>query len=180
MQGAVKERLLKIGLPRSPSSAWPVVALWLYQTRPVNQATLWTILGGFLLLPVGASIKIAEGIPQLDKISIPVLAALVGCFFFARRPLRFWNGFGLAEVLVLIYLIGPFVTSELNADAVVSGSLFLPSLGGYDGLSATISQLLFVLPFLLGRRLLKNSGRHRGNITNADYSWAALLIADSF
>ena len=138
--------------------AWPVVALWLYQTRPVNQATLWTILGGYLLLPVGASIKIAEGIPQLDKISIPVLAALAGCFFFARRPLRFWNGFGLAEVLVLIYLIGPFVTSELNADAVVSGSLFLPSLGGYDGLSATIGQLLFVLPFLLGRRLLKNSG----------------------
>ena len=49
--------------------AWPFVALWLYQTRPVNQATLWTILGGYLLLPVGASIKIAEGIPQLDKIS---------------------------------------------------------------------------------------------------------------
>ena len=69
--------------------AWPFVALWLYQTRPVNQATLWTILGGYLLLPVGASIKLAEGIPQLDKISIPALAALAGCFFFARRPCDF-------------------------------------------------------------------------------------------
>ena len=75
--------------------AWPIVAFWLYSTKPVNQATLWTILGGYLLLPVGASIKLAEGIPQLDKISIPALAALAGCFFFAKRRLRFWNGFGL-------------------------------------------------------------------------------------
>ena len=102
--------------------AWPVVALWLYQTRPINQATLWTILGGYLLLPVGASIKLAEGIPQLDKISIPALAALAGCFFFARRPLRFWNGFGLAEVFLLMFLIGPFVTSELNNDPVCERS----------------------------------------------------------
>lgn len=135
--------------------AWPLVALWLYQTRPVNQATLWTILGAYLLLPVGAGIKLAEGIPQLDKTSIPNLAALLGCLLIKR--LRFWNGFGVAEVLLLMLLIGPFVTSELNADAVVSGSLFLPSLGGYDGVSATIAQLLFVLPFLLGRHLLKNS-----------------------
>ena len=109
--------------------AWPFIALWLYQTRPVNQATLWTILGGYLLLPVGASIKLAEGIPQLDKISIPALAALAGCFFFARRPLRFWNGFGLAEVLLLIYLISPFVTSALNNDPVVSGAVLLPGVG---------------------------------------------------
>ena len=30
------------------------------------------------------------------------------------RRLRFWNGFGVAEVLLLMLLIGPFVTSELN------------------------------------------------------------------
>jgi len=136
--------------------AWPIVALWLYQTRPVNQATLWTILGAQLLLPVGAGIKLAEGIPQLDKTSIPSLAALVGCFLVARR-LRFWNGFGMAEVLLLIFVIGPFVSSAVNDDPVVSGSLFLPSLGGYDGLSAIVAQLLFLLPFFLGRQLLRNS-----------------------
>ena len=137
--------------------AWPVLALWLYQTRPVNQATLWTILGGYLLLPVGASIKLAEGIPQLDKISIPSLAALAGCLFFARRPLRFWNGFGLAEVLLLMYLIGPFLTSELNSDPVLSGPVLLPALSSYDGLAAIIAQLLFLLPFFFGRQLLGNS-----------------------
>ena len=93
MQGAVQGAVAQNWFATLALLAWPVVALWLYQTRPVNQATLWTILGGFLLLPVGASIKIAEGIPQLDKISIPALAAVIGCFFFARRDLRFWNGF---------------------------------------------------------------------------------------
>jgi hypothetical protein len=137
--------------------AWPVVAFWLYSTRPVNQATLWTILGGYLLLPVGASIKLAEGIPQLDKISIPALAALAGCFVFARRPLRFWYGFGLTEVLLLMFLICPFVTSVLNNDTVVSGTVLLPGVGAYDGLSAMVTQTLFILPFFLGRQLLRSS-----------------------
>jgi hypothetical protein len=136
---------------------WPFVGLWLYQTRPVNQATLWTIIGGYLLLPVGAMIKLAEGIPQLDKVSIPALAALAGCFFFARRPPRFWNGFGLTEVLLLGFLFGPIVTSGLNHDPVVSGAVLLPGVGVYDGLSAVVSQFLFVAPFFLGRQLLKNS-----------------------
>jgi hypothetical protein len=135
--------------------AWPIVALWLYQTRSVNQATLWTILGAYLLLPVGASIKLAAGIPQLDKVSIPNLAALVGCLLIRR--LRFSNGFGVTEVLLLMLVIGPFVTSELNADPVISGSLFLPSLDAYDGLSAAIAQLVFLLPFFLGRQLFKTS-----------------------
>jgi hypothetical protein len=137
--------------------AWPFVALWLYRTRPVNQATLLTILGAYLLLPVGASIKLAAGIPQLDKVSIPALVALAGCFLFSTRRARFWNGFGLAEVLMLMLLIGPVVTSELNNDPVASGAVLLPGVGTYDGLSAFVSQFLFLTPFFLGRQLLRNS-----------------------
>ena len=74
--------------------AWPFVALWLYQTRPVNQATLWTILGGYLLLPVGASIKLAEGIPQLDKISIPSPCCSCGMPLLCRRPCDFGTDLG--------------------------------------------------------------------------------------
>ena len=134
---------------------WPLVAFWLYSTRPVTQATLWTILGGYLLLPVGASIKLAEGIPQLDKISIPALAALAGCLLFSKRRLRFWYGFGLAEVLLLMFLVGPFITSELNTDPVRSGAVLSPGVSAYDGLSAIVAQFLFILPFFFGRQLFK-------------------------
>ena len=91
---------------------WPVVAFWWYRTRPVGQATLRTILWAYLLLPVDAFIKLAPGIPQLDKISLPNLAALMGCILCAGRRLRFWNGLGMPEVLLFMLLIGPFITSD--------------------------------------------------------------------
>ena len=65
-------------------ASWPLVVLWLYHARPPNQATLWTILGALLLLPVGAEIKF-EMIPVFDKSSIPGLAALIACLFPAYR-----------------------------------------------------------------------------------------------
>jgi hypothetical protein len=135
--------------------AWVPIALWLYQTRSISQATLWTILGGYLLLPVGTGIKIIEGIPQLDKTSVPCLAALLGCLLKTR--LRLWRAFGIPEILLLVLLIGPFVTSVLNNDAVISGSLILPPLGPYDGLSAAVAEFLFLIPFFLGRQLFATS-----------------------
>jgi hypothetical protein len=135
---------------------WPVVALYLYETRPVNQATLWTILGGFLLLPVGAAIKL-EMIPQFDKISIPNLAALIGCMLVLRGTPRLWYGFGLPEVLLLMWLLGPFITSEFNTDSLTYGSIFLPATTLYDALSAVVAQFIFMIPFFLGRQLMRNS-----------------------
>lgn len=136
---------------------WPVVAVWLYHTRPVGRATMWTILGGQLLLPVGAFIKLAPGIPQLDKIAIPNLVALIGCILCVRRPLRFWNGFRLPEVFLLMLLIGPFITSQFNGDVVKSGSVFLASVGNYDALSSVVAEFLFIIPFFLGRQILNRA-----------------------
>ena len=137
--------------------AWPIVALWLYRTRPVNQATLWTILGALTAASRGRQHQACRRYPAAGQDFDTVPCCSCGMFLHCRRRLRFWNGFGLAEVLLLMLLIGPFVSSELNADPVVSGSLFLPSLGAYDGLSAIVAQLLFLLPFFLGRQLLRNS-----------------------
>src|SRR5688572_25820623 len=135
---------------------WPLVALVLYRIRPVGQATLWTILGGYLLLPVGASIKF-EMVPQLDKSSIPNLAALLGCTLVAQRAFRLSKGLGLAEIFILTLVVGPFVTSELNDDTVMVGSRTLPGVGHYDALSAVVAQFLFLIPFFLGRQFLRDT-----------------------
>src|SRR5262249_38567402 len=65
--------------------------------------------------------------------------------------------FGLADVLVLILLLSPFITSELNSDPVRIGQIVLPGIGQYDALSAVVSQLIFFLPFILGRQVLRSS-----------------------
>jgi hypothetical protein len=136
---------------------WPVVAIALYHMRPVGQATLWTILGAYLLLPVGASIKF-EMVPQFDKNSIASIAALVGCSLVAGRLRWLGHGPGLVQLLVLALLIGPFVTSELNGDTVSVGGRILPGVGHYDAMSAVVAQFIQVIPFFLGRQFLSSAG----------------------
>src|SRR3984885_3488772 len=89
---------------------WPLIAIALYATRSVVQATLWTMLGAQLVLPVGTYFKI-EMVPQLDKYSIPSLCAFVGCALVMGRPINLVRKFGLIEVLMLVFVISPVVTS---------------------------------------------------------------------
>jgi len=135
---------------------WPLVSLCLYLKLPVGQATLWTILGAQLLLPVSVEIKF-EGVPQFDKLSIPNLAALVGCLLVARRPLRIWAGFGFAEIATIIFVVSPFITAELNSDPIVLANRILPAESHYDALSALVRQFFSLIPFFLGRQLLRKS-----------------------
>jgi hypothetical protein len=135
---------------------WPVVAICLYLNQPPGRATLWTILAAQLLLPSAVMIKF-QGIPQLDKISIPNLMVLVGCLVIVRRPLRIWSKLGIVEVLVLMSLVGPFITAELNDDPVVlSSGGILPAETHYDALSAVVAQFLLLIPFFVGRQILRN------------------------
>ena len=133
---------------------WPLVAIWLYTSRPIVQATIWTILAAQLLLPVGTSFKFAM-IPQLDKSSIPSLCALLGCMFVARRSLQVWRGFGLTEILIAAYLVGPLITSLLNGDNIYVGYSVLPGVGLYDGSSAALGQFIALIPFMIGRQFLR-------------------------
>jgi hypothetical protein len=135
---------------------WPVVALYLYSRLPVGQATLWTILGGYLLLPDTLAIKV-EMIPAFDKSTMPNLAALIGCTLYARRLPKIFHAFGLAEVLILLVLIGPFITSMLNSDEIRIGETVLPGVGFYDAGSSAIYKFIFMLPFFLGRQFVRSA-----------------------
>jgi len=134
---------------------WPVVALYLYSRLPVGQATLWTVLGGYLLLPAELSIKF-KMVPAFNKETIPNLAALAGCALYTRRLPRFFRGLGLAEILVLLILIGPFVTSLLNGDTIRIGNTVLPGVGAYDAGSTMIFEFFFMLSFFIGREFLRS------------------------
>lgn len=133
---------------------WPLVSVGLFMTRPLREALLWTVIGGHLLLPVGTEIKF-PGVPAFDKNSIPALAALLGCLASAPRASGSNLRFGLAEVLLIALLVGPFITSEFNSDNLVFGPRLLPGVGHYEALSASVAQLIILIPFMLGRRYLR-------------------------
>jgi hypothetical protein len=138
---------------------WPLVAVRLYRSKSVTEATLWTILGGHMLLPVGTQVDLPM-IPPLGKESIPALVAFLGCRFIAGRRISFIGQRGWVFWLLLLFILGPFVTAELNGDAVFIGGHRLPPIEHYDALSAVINQLIVIMPFFLGRQLFRTEEDH--------------------
>jgi len=138
---------------------WPLVAFAIYRLRPFPEAIAWTVLGALLILPSRVAIKIPM-IPALDKSSVGSLAALLGCSLFSpsvRRRAPYAPG--IVAALILAYVFSPVITSGLNNDPVIAGPVVIPGVGYYDGVSALLSQLIFFLPFLIGKRFLAN-GEH--------------------
>src|SRR4051794_2495373 len=136
---------------------WPLIAIILFARLSLVPATIWTILGGFLFLPANAVIKFGM-VPQLDKSSIPNLCALAGCLAVGGSRFRLWSRFGAIELLILIYLMVPIVTSLQNGDPVMVGDTFLPGVGLYDATSTIISQTIGLIPLILGRQLIRSTG----------------------
>ena len=136
--------------------SFPILALALYQTKPIGEATILTFLCAQLLLPVGTAIKF-EMIPPFDKNTIASFSALAGCLLSARRPLAGSQTFGLVEILIVAVLFGPFVTSMLNTDPVFTGATVLPGGGLYESLSSTGNAFIFLIPFMLGRYFLRDA-----------------------
>jgi hypothetical protein len=135
---------------------WPLVALALYAKQRIGPAALWTILGAQMVLPVGAAIKF-QGIPALDKITIPNIAILILSLLLGRQATRNRGPVGLAEILMALYVLCPFITAALNQDPVNIGGRVLPPADYYDALSAAATQFISIIPFIVGRAFLRTA-----------------------
>jgi len=133
---------------------WPVVTLAMFTSMRPAQALIWSLLGGYLLLPVNTAFDF-PGVPALDKTSIPSLSALMGALLFKKgpvvRPPREW----WVITLMVAYIVSPVFTVLTNRDALQFGSVLLPGLRPYDALSAAAYKAIDLIPFLLGYNLLK-------------------------
>ena len=145
--------------------AWPLVALALFRAMPVYKALIWTILGGYLLLPSATAVKLPM-IPALDKHSITVVTAFILCRVYASpqseigRPS--WTGSQLVATLLLCVLFSsPFVTVMTNPDPIIAGPRTIPGLRAYDAISIISATIIGVLPFFLARRHLNTPVAHR-------------------
>jgi len=130
---------------------WPFISvLFFYRHMPIVQATFWTIVGGFMILPVKTIIDFPL-IPPLDKESIPIIAAIIGCKYIKKVNIKLIPKERAEKWLVIALLFIPFVTM-LNNQETFNG---IPGLTLYDTVSAIISQYLFILPFILGMQIIK-------------------------
>ena len=117
---------------------------------PVVNATFWTIVGGFLILPVRVAIDFPL-IPPLDKETIPVIAALIGCKYIKRIKITFLPEKGIEKWFVIALLIIPFISMLNNQESIN----FIAGLTLHDALSLAIKQYLLLIPLILGMQLIK-------------------------
>lgn len=130
--------------------SWPFISLLFYKQLPIVHATFWTIVGGFLLLPVKTEIDFPL-IPPLDKELIPAIFALIGCKYIKRVRISLLPKNGIERWFVLAFIFIPLFTMFNNQEVFN----YIPGLTIHDTISAMLNQYIKILPFILGAQIIK-------------------------
>jgi hypothetical protein len=139
---------------------WPAVSVGLFRLMTVERALIWTILGGYLLLPPLANFNFPL-IPALDKTSIPNVAAFLICALMLGKRIPLLPDSITGRLLMILFVVSPVATVLTNKEPIVFAVGGLPAMRLYDAVSAVINQAIFVLPFFLARRFLNTEAAQR-------------------
>lgn len=142
---------------------WPAVSLVLWKRLDPARALIWTILGGYLIMPQLTAINLPV-LPDLDKVTIPNLAALFGAKFVRGDRFRLLPTGLLGRMLVLLFIFSPIGTVLTNGAVAVQPGVVLPAFPTTDIASMVIGKAIDMIPFLLARHYLGNADGNRAII----------------
>jgi hypothetical protein len=133
--------------------AWPLVCIFLFVRLPVEEAAIWSLLAGYLLLPSAASLDV-HFLPPLDKFSIPAMSTYVLCLMKGsrsppRRSIFFY-------VLAFCFVVSPVLTTLNNSYELNIGDRSIPGFYPLDGVKLALQNLLTLAPFFVGMRILSS------------------------
>lgn len=143
---------------------WPVVGWKLWQRLDRGQALIWTILGGYLLLPPLAAFNFPV-VPDLNKSTIPNLVALACALWLVGDRVGFMPASRLGKALIAVYIAFPFGTVLTNRSPLVFEQATIQGMRIYDSFAAIAYQAIALLPFFLARRYLGHPEGMRAIIT---------------
>jgi hypothetical protein len=131
---------------------WPLVCLAFFSRLPFEKAIVWSLLGGFLLLPSALEVD-PHVLPPLDKMGVTSLATLLLCWAYgtqAPRPRR--------SVLLYIFALGvvvsPLMSSLDNSEELRALGSSIPGFYPLTALKFAGRNLLLLLPMYIGSRFL--------------------------
>lgn len=150
---------------------WPIVCVVFFRRMGLERAIVWSILGGYLILPPRATFDLPL-VPDFDKTSIPSLCAIAFCYLIARQKVPLWPQSNTIRVLLVLFLFGTIPTVLTNSDPILFRSLFntrpisfvtgqLPGLRWIDMMSVLSDQAIVLVPFVLGRAFLASETGQR-------------------
>ena len=133
---------------------WPLAAVYIYRLKPIQYATIWVVLGGFMLLPVRTQIDLPF-VPALGKDTIPALSAFFAMWYIKKTKLVVFGKDGTVKILLLMLMIGPFFTALFNSSPLNFNGYYVHGLSPYDGMSLMMNQSMLILPLLMGRQFFR-------------------------
>lgn len=129
---------------------WPVVSLTLFQRLKPLQASFWTIVGGYIILPEQTFFDFPL-LPSFDKETVAMLAALAGCYFVANQKVPLLPRQGTEKWLIVVMLVTPLLTAVTNPEPF----RFISGMTLYDACSVIMSSYIAIIPFLIGLHLVR-------------------------
>jgi hypothetical protein len=151
---------------------WPFVTLAIFASMTPQRAVIWSLLAGYLLLPVKTSFDF-PGVPAIDKTTVANLSTFLIALAYtagrsARPPKEWW-----LIILIGTYLASPIFTTLNNRDSLMFGDLVLPGLTLYDAFSESAYLAIDLMPFLLGYNLLRSASGQRSFLKALAFSAVA-------
>ncbi len=132
---------------------WPAVSWQLWKRLDPARALIWTILGGYLIMPPMTALSLPV-IPDLDKVSIPNLTALICATWLLKDKITFLPAGPVGKCLILLFVLAPFATVLTNGDALIFEMRTIQGMKIYDSVASVANHAIALLPFFLGRRYL--------------------------
>lgn len=133
---------------------WPVVVIVLFRRMPIERALIWSILGGYLLLPPLVAIDL-PAVPAIDKMSLPALSAYLVCTLMLGHRVPLLPESPVGRVLLLVFVLAPFGTALTNPEPIpVPFRAPLSGLTLYDSVSAIALQAFVLITWALARKFL--------------------------
>ncbi len=134
---------------------WPLIAILLYKKFDTVTATFWTIVGGYMFLPVKTAIDLPM-IPAIGKDEISAIAALIGCIVIKNEKISFFGITKIHKILIGLLLVIPFVNVFFNTEPMYNRELWVPGLSIYDSISQVLAQYLRLLPFIIAVNIVRS------------------------
>ena len=147
--------------------SWPLVVWIATRGREPAFILIFCVLGGYMFLPERGGIDLpAAG--ALDKLTIPVLCALVFCAMARKRQTgdAAWLAGWFPRQRLVIGLIGAFLAGSIltvltNPDPFFANGQFRPGLRIYDAGAIVLGAIYMILPLLLARKYLAHPDMHK-------------------
>jgi hypothetical protein len=133
---------------------WPVIAVAIYRRLPPMQATVWAILGAYMVLPPVQATFDLPAVPDLNKFTISSLMAMACTVWVLKQRVAAFPAGVIAPLLMVLFVVSPFFTAATNPDPIPVLAGDVPALRLYDSVAYVASQAITLIPFVLARRFL--------------------------